>query len=414
MKILYVTQAIPDANGAGWQRRAAQHLRALTRLGKVAIVLPPADPIQPDEHGEERVLAMGVKHVIRRDTLSMGEQTYLAEAQARGRFAKIWAKSRRLPWLDGRAQKRDRERFRSMVKGKFDVIFAFRLQSALWIDSILDRGDHARLMIADFDDIESRKFMDMHEFSEFSLFGKLKLKRQLNWIRTVERNLLNDWDAVCLCSDLDANRIAEMYSRGTWVVPNAYKFGKRLPETDGSPAQLLFVGNFAFGPNVKGATWFAQTVWPLVREQWNGEIRATFVGFRPSADIWALGNTPGIEIVADAVDLAPLYERAHVVIAPILNGSGTRTKLIEAAAYGRAIVTTSVGCEGLHFQDGIHVEMADTPDTFAERVVKLLQDPVRRSNLADAAYKHAVQHFDTENIEAALAQRVGDYYRDGI
>lgn len=412
MRILYVSQATPDTNGAGWQRRAAQHLRALMRLGEVTIVLPPPDPSEPDEHGEERVLAMGVKHLIQRDKLSMGEQTYLAEAQARGRFAKTWAKARRLPWLDGRAQKPDRERFGSMVKGKFDVVFAFRLQSALWVDSILDRGDRARLMIVDFDDIESRKFMDMHEWGKFSLLGKMKLGRQLDWIRNVERNLLDDWDAVCLCSDLDANRIAEMYSRRTWIVPNAYKFGRRLPETDGPLSQLLFVGNFAFGPNVKGATWFVQTIWPLVWEQLNGKVLATFAGFRPSADIRALGETPGIEIVADALDLGPLYERAHVVIAPILSGSGTRTKLIEAAAHGRAIVTTSVGCEGLHFQDGIHVEMADTPETFAARVVKLLQDPVRRSNLVDAAYTHAVQHFETENIEAALAQRIGEFYRD--
>lgn len=408
MKILYVTQANPDTNGAGWQRRAAQHLRALVQLGEVTIVLPNADPNQPDEHAEARVLAMGVTHVIQRNAMSVGEQTYHSEAQANGKFARLMAKARRLPWLDGRAQKPDRRRYRSMVVGKFDMIFAFRLQSALWIDSILDRSNRPPIMIADFDDIESRKFMDMQERNEFSLLGRIKLARQLDWIRSVERKLLNEWSAVCLCSDLDARRITEMYSRVTWVVPNAYTFGTRLPETDASPARLLFVGNFAFGPNVQGAKWFVQTIWPLVRAQLSDNVQATFAGFRPSADVQSLGNLPGIEIVADSLDLAPLYERANVVIVPILSGSGTRTKLIEAAAHGRAIVTTTVGCEGLYFQDGAHVEIADTKEMFAARVVKLAQDPVRRSMLADAAYAHAVKYFESEKIEAALVRRISE------
>lgn len=408
MRILYVTQANPDTNGAGWQRRAAQHLRALVRLGEVTIVLPPADPCQPDEHAEARVLAMGVTQVIQRTALSVGEQTYLLEAQAKGKVARLLAKARRLPWLDGRAQKPDRARYRSMVAGKFDVIFAFRLQSALWIDSILDRMNRPRIMIADFDDIESRKFMDMHERHEFSLLGRIKLARQLNWIRSVERQILNDWNAVCLCSDLDARRITEMYSRATWVVPNAYVFGARLPESRASPVQILFVGNFAFGPNVQGATWFVQTIWPLVRAQLQESVQVTFAGFSPSPDVRAFGNLPGIEVVANAIDLTPLYERANVVIAPILSGSGTRTKLIEAAAYGRAIVTTTVGCEGLHFQDGIHAEMADTPEMFAARVVELAQAPLRRLDLADTAYAHALEYFESENVEAALVDRISN------
>jgi len=408
MKILYVTEANPDTNGAGWQRRAAQHLRALERLGKVTIVLPRADPNQPDPQAEARVSAMGATHVIQRNELSVGEQTYTLEAQAKGKFARSLAKARRLPWLDGRAQKTDREQYRSMIVDKFDVIFAFRLQSALWINSIFDGSNRPPNMIVDFDDIESRKFMDMHERYEFSLLGRIKLARQLNWIRSVERKLLNDWSAVCLCSDLDARRITEMYSRVTWVVPNAYTFGMRLPETDASPVQLLFVGNFAFGPNVQGATWFVQTIWPIVRAQLSDNVQATFAGFRPSADVRALGNLPGIEIVADSPDLVPLYERANIVIAPILSGSGTRTKLIEAAALGRAIVTTTVGCEGLHFQDGVHVEIADTPEMFAARVVKLAQDPLRRLNLAEAAYAHALENFESEKIETALAQRINE------
>lgn len=406
MNILFVTEANPDRDGSGWQRRAAQHLCALTRVGKVTVVLPNPDANEPDLSAKPRVIALGAADVIIRETLSLAEETYRAEAQAESRFSKIFAKLRRSPWLDGRAQRGDREHYRGLIAGKYDVIFAFRLQSGLWIDSILRPRDRAKIMILDFDDIESNKFQDMRKNNDFSFLGKLKLKQQSRWITSVERRFCENWTAISICSEVDAKRIMEKYKSPACVIPNGYVFGAMLPAAKGRQGKILFVGNFAFNANAQGASWFIEQIWPLIRHSLGNGVSATFAGFKPPQSILALDELPGISIVPNAPNLVELYANADVVIAPILSGSGTRTKLIEAAAFGRAIVTTSIGCEGLGFIDGVHAEIADSPADFAYKLQRLLENPEERFELAVNCYNYTLANFNSENIEIFLADKI--------
>ncbi len=131
---------------------------------------------------------------------------------------------------------------------------------------------------------------------------------------------------------------------------------------------LLFVGS-QHGPNVAGLRWFIQNVWPLVHRE-TPSARLLVAGTVCKA--FPVPQPTGIEILGRLPDLAAAYARASIVIAPILQGSGIKIKILEAASFGRACVTTSVGAEGLaSLQPALRV--ADTPTAFAHEIASLLR-----------------------------------------
>ncbi len=405
MKILFVTQANPNATGAGWERRAAQHIRSLTRIGEVTVLLPWQEAAFLDAAAEGRCRALGATHVIRRAQMPANEVSKRAHAAAKGRLARAWHAIGRASWLDTRVHPRDVAASRAQLGQRFDIVFAFKVQSAIWTESVLGGALRPPIAIVDLDDVESRMFERLVVAAPgHSRFWAWKLKRQLGWLQATERKLVAEWSAVCLCSELDAGRWLDMHGKRPWIVPNGYDFGRIVPLEPDGHVDLLFVGTFGYAPNVEGVLWFVENIWPLVRTALGDTVTLTLVGFTPPASLLALDGRDGIRVIGNAPDVAPFYASTSIVIAPLLAGSGTRIKLIEAAAFGRASVTTTLGCEGLDLVDGEHAEIADDPSAFAHRVIALARNPARRAKLADAAYEHARARFESENVEQTMVK----------
>lgn len=413
MKILFVTHPCPNANGQGWERRAAQHLRGLVRLGQVTVVLPWQDHDVQDLEAETRCRELGASEILRREHTPINEKLDKAYAVAKSRIGRAWASTRRLSWFESRPQQQNVAFYKNLLADRFDAVFAFRIQSAIWTDAVFHPNRRPRLAVIDFDDIESRVFESrVLGAPGHTRFWNWKLSRQLRWLRKTERRLVNEWSASCLCSELDAERWLAMHGKRPWIIPNAYEFGEFVPEPDWDTINLLFIGTFSHAPNVEGVLWFVREAWPAIRTSLGTDVTLTLVGFTPPEVIAALDGCDGISVVADAPDVAPFYGRANIVIAPVLAGSGTRIKLIEAAAHCRASVTTTLGCEGLDFIDGVHAEVADDPLDFAERVIALAHDSERRTLLAKTAFAHAREKFERESVERNMADRIAALWND--
>jgi glycosyltransferase involved in cell wall biosynthesis len=114
----------------------------------------------------------------------------------------------------------------------------------------------------------------------------------------------------------------------------------------------------------------------------------------------------GIRVLGNVADLAEVYAAANIVIVPLFAGSGTRIKVIEAAAMQRAIISTTLGCEGLDLVAGKHIEIADDPATFADAAIRLATNPERRKILAEAACRHAETLFSIEQVRADLKRKI--------
>ena len=153
---------------------------------------------------------------------------------------------------------------------------------------------------------------------------------------------------------------------------------------------VLFVGS-QHGPNITGLHWFIKNVWPLIRQ--NTPLARLLIAGSVCRE-FPSPQPEGVEVLGRLPDLASAYARASVVIAPILQGSGIKIKILEAASFGRACVTTSVGLEGLESLKPA-LRVADTPNAFAAEVTALLDTPTA-AKVGDQMLALARSHLSVE------------------
>jgi glycosyltransferase involved in cell wall biosynthesis len=173
---------------------------------------------------------------------------------------------------------------------------------------------------------------------------------------------------------------------------------RRFAERSG----LLFVGAFyePGSPNSDGLLWFAETVWPRVRERLPA-AKLTVAGPRPGRRVRALDGD-GIEVLATVADLTPLYDRARLFVAPIRFAAGLPHKIHEAAAHGLPVVTTPLNAELLGWHQELSV--AERPEAFAEAVVQLHEDPACWHRLRDAALARVTADCAPDAFAARVAE----------
>ena len=192
------------------------------------------------------------------------------------------------------------------------------------------------------------------------------------------------------------------------LVPNGVDTQRYLPAA--APAtvdeghRLLFIGALDYRPNVDAASWFVQSVMPLLRDT------------APAARIEIVGRSPGpvmrglasanVTVAGDVADDVPYFQRASVFVLPMRFGGGSRLKLLQALACGLPVVTTSAGAWGVEVQDGEHCVIADGAAAFAAAIAGLLRDPGRAADLGRRG-RALAQRYDWDavipRLEAAYA-----------
>jgi glycosyltransferase involved in cell wall biosynthesis len=165
------------------------------------------------------------------------------------------------------------------------------------------------------------------------------------------------------------------------VAPNGVDAAALTPSPPGDAA--LFVGMLSYGPNRDAMTWFARDVLPRLGAAGPEVLVA---GRDPGPELQALAEgVPRLRLLGFVPDLTPLYARAGVFVNPMRGGGGTRLKMLEAMAAGKAVVSTAIGAEGLALTPGRDVVLADTAAEFADAVRALLADRARAVRLGRAA-----------------------------
>jgi glycosyltransferase involved in cell wall biosynthesis len=209
-----------------------------------------------------------------------------------------------------------------------------------------------------------------------------------------------------VCSEIERRNLLRIAPRAdVRVVPNAVGERPRLPLPD--DPTLLFVGTLFYPPNVEAMLWFLQQIWPQVRGALP-DARLVVVGdggerLRQSAAAW-----PGVDVRGFVGSLQECYAAARLVICPIRQGGGTRIKIIEAAAYGRPVVSTTIGAEGLAFADGREILIRDRPDEFAGACVTLLRDRQACERLGQAAREVARAQYGRAGAVALVSRMIGE------
>jgi polysaccharide biosynthesis protein PslH len=232
--------------------------------------------------------------------------------------------------------------------------------------------------------------------------------RQYRRMLRYEEHALGRFRSVLAVSDADRDTLSRIYPtsrrRPVHVVPTGVDTEYFMPApSDPAARDLVFTGSMDWLPNEDAMLFFCGEVLPLVRAEENS-VTLTIVGRAPTAAVASLGERAGVRVTGRVDDVRPYIRDAAVYIVPLRIGGGTRLKIFEAMAMGRAVVSTAIGAEGLPVADGEQIVIVDRPDAFAREIVRLLRDVDRRRLLETAARAFVVERYDWSAVAGELEQ----------
>jgi glycosyltransferase involved in cell wall biosynthesis len=227
-----------------------------------------------------------------------------------------------------------------------------------------------------------------------------------NWrkLRREELGTYRNADGVYLCSAADQMRLLDQVPGiRTAVVPNAADVEYYQPRPVDPPPDgrtLVYFGLLSTVPNIDGVTHFVQDVWPRIAAT-HPDVRFKIIGGRPPPSLQALAG-PRIELTGFVQDLRPHLAAAAAVVVPLRLGGGTRLKIVEAMAMGKAIVSTTLGAEGIEAVSGRDLLIEDQPADFAGAVNRLLAQPALAVRIGQSARALAVTQYGWNGAARAL------------
>lgn len=234
---------------------------------------------------------------------------------------------------------------------------------------------------------------------------------QSKWMKEEERTRCPALSLNVVVSSPDHRELAQIAPQARIVVvPNGADTVEFRP-TSGSREGIVFVGGYDWFPNRDAMEYFVHSILPLVRKQ-RPDTPVTWVGRTPSHVQQKYRSEHGVIVTGYVDDVRPYLQRAACVVVPLRVGGGTRLKILDSWALGKAVVSTSIGCEGLDAQDGANILIRDDPPAFAQAVCDLLEDSTRRQRIeenargtAEDVYAWSVIGEQLTSAYAALTQR---------
>jgi len=237
------------------------------------------------------------------------------------------------------------------------------------------------------------------------------LRQQWQRMLRFERAALRRFDLVLAVSENDRDTFQRLYPGGLRRPAHIVQTGvdtKFFTPPDAEPRRthLVFTGSMDWLPNEDGMSWFIRDILPRVRQA-EPDITISIVGRAPTPAVKRLAEIPGVTVTGRVDDVRPHIAEASVYVVPLRIGGGTRLKIFEAMAMGKAVVSTTIGAEGLPVTPSKDIVIADEPERFASSIVQLIRNDAMRRSVETAARRLVVERYDwsvvARDFDAALA-----------
>lgn len=219
-----------------------------------------------------------------------------------------------------------------------------------------------------------------------------------------ERRALSKFHHIIAVSEHDRQQMLAMDPDcAITVVPtgvDTQKYGV-APPSSANPARIVFTGSMDWEPNIDAVAYFCQQIFPGILAEFPAAI-FQIVGRNPHSRVQKLAS-PSVEVTGTVPSVADYLREATVVVVPLRIGGGTRLKIFEAMAMGKAMVSTSIGAEGLDVENGRDLVLADDAASQVQAILLLLRDAALRRRYEHAAAQLAAQ-YDWSNIEGRFAE----------
>jgi len=275
-------------------------------------------------------------------------------------------------------------------RGGYDMIHCDQIHMAQYV---IDRA-HPPLMLNE-NNIESSLLQTVADVQTNPVLRRLYQGQQRKMER-YERRICTASDHVLTVSSMDRERLAELAPRAvSSIVINGVDTDYFSPReaVPGAP-NLVFTGLMNWMPNVGGVIFFIKDILPLVRKAVPG-VRFNVVGRDPVASLLRIAKEePDVTVTGGVPDIRPWLAGASAVVVPLQSGGGTRLKILEAMAMGKAVISTRIGAEGLDLEDGREIFIEEDPVKFAEQTVNLLLNPTEAIRIGQSARQRVVESYD--------------------
>jgi len=373
MNILFLTQILPYPPNAGPRIKTWFVLRYLIDCGHQVTLIT---FLRPDERQYvpelEKICHRVITVPIRRSRLA--DIGYMLRSFFTGR-----------PFLierDDLPEMREQVS-RALAEDQIDVIHADQLTMTQF--ALSTKGERRPRLIFDAHNATWTIVDRMAQTLPFLMRPALWIEKER--VKKYEAMLVERFDFTLAVTEIDRQALlkavhehhptASLADDKIQVIPIAID-AQKTPPVEGKPGSLniLTLGTLHYPPNVNGIRWFINEVFPIIQKSVK-DVSLTVIGKNPPPDFLQASEAShgAIQVTGYVPDLRPYLENATVMVVPVLAGGGMRVRILEAFANGMAVVTTTIGLEGIEAESGRDVLVEDTPAGFAEAVVRVLSDP---------------------------------------
>lgn len=406
MRILFLSNYLPYPPDSGTKMRSLNFLKVLAGKGRVTLVAP-GETSELAHCGPWQELW---EKVILVDGRTFGPKKYDQSASVPERLRRLAAME---PWsMSDFISEGFRRELLALGPKDYDLIFIRYPQMAYYfltdpeLRGVLDKT------VIDVDDVgiltQERRLQTVN-----GGYGKLRNTVDLLFLRNYYRKMAKV-KACLIASEKDGRYLSKQnYAKKIFVVPNTIDVnGYDEPKAPGIVGvEILFCGTLSYPHNAEGLLWFHEKIFPLIRKE-IPEARLVVIGKNPTEKILELASEPGVSVIGPVPSTQPFYERACITVVPLLNGAGTRIKILESMSFARPVVSTSVGAEGLDVTDGKDILIADRPELFATKCVELLKDAKKNVRIGREGYELVKSKYDQRVFHKRMEELFG--YLQGV
>jgi sugar transferase (PEP-CTERM/EpsH1 system associated) len=392
MRLLFITDHVPYPPTDGWRIRVHAFLRGLAPRHEITLVS--FSRMGEDGEAAAALRDLGVRvHVIPRNP------RYSPLKLARGLVGRT-----AFPILNYYDERMTAALAQVAATASFDLVQAESLHTAQYCGAL------STPVVLDLHNIES---LLMKRYARRTRHPLKRFYAEVTWrkLAAYERRVCPSLSHCLTCSDED--RVLLQTACGVEqvsVVPNGVDVRGYVPEqtTMNGAARpdaprIVFVGRMDYHANVDAVQWFCRDVFPRVRRA-RPDVLLQIVGGHPTGAVRRLASPGTVEVTGFVSDVRPYLLDASAVVVPLRIGGGTRLKILEALAMGKAVISTALGAEGLEAMGGRDLLIANPAEQFADEVIAVLSDPDLRARLGAAGRRLAVETYDWSGIVQKLEQ----------
>ncbi len=221
-----------------------------------------------------------------------------------------------------------------------------------------------------------------------------------------EKSSMRNFVLIISTSGLDVEKIKNIAPQvPKEVIPNGIDLDRYRANEPEEQNSIGFIGLMRYPPNVQAVLYFLKIIFPLVK-QVIPDVKFLIAGKDPSEEILKLSDNKNVFVTGYVSDAMKFMSKCSIMITPLLQGSGTRTKILEAMSLKKPVVSTSKGAEGLMVENGKDISIEDDPEAFAKAVISLLKNRDLRESMGEEAYKTVALHYTWASIGNKLISAI--------